>query len=650
MQAEVTPATCLEMGYTEYVCANCDVSYKTEYTKPLGHNYKAEVTQPTCLEKGYTTYTCQNEGCADSYVSDYTEATGHNWDKGTEVISSVCNGEGMIEYRCLSCNEVKLEAKSALGHTPGAKATCTEAQICTVCGAVLDKASGHNYKKTVTAPICVEMGFTTYACANCGDSYKADYVKAAGHSLGDWQIVKQPTTAAEGSKEQKCSKCGQVVNKESIEKIYNQAVTDAKGEANVGKYLVTVLDTNSKNPVSGATVSLYADNTMSVMLPNNRLLDFAAQTTVKVQLKEETAQNTDNKANLKPVSALSVSVTDNNGNYAASKTDAAGQITVPSQSNGVTNADGRVTLGYTDIKGAKQTLTVKVVREETNRPVKDAIVSVGSNGSVAVKLPAGVDMAQPGLEVTVRSDLGNVAKGETDKNGRVILPVIEEKPVKEKHAAYIVGYEDGTFRPEAQMTRAEAAAIFARLLAGAKGENISAASARYASFADILPNAWYSAYVNYLSSYGVVMGNSRTAFRPNEDITRAELTAMAVRFFEVVGNKENFKNTGTYTVFNDVASGYWAAEYIENAALYGWVQGYGNGSFKGEAKITRAEAVTLINNLLNRNADEEFVAKNTRKLNSFTDMYAKHWAYEAIMEAANGHTAVLENEAETWER
>lgn len=180
----------------------------------------------------------------------------------------------MIEYRCTECNEVKLEAKSALGHTPGVKATCTEAQICKVCGAVLEKAIGHNYKKTVTAPTCVEMGFTTYVCANCGDSYKADYVKAAGHTLGDWQIVKQPTTAAEGAKEQKCSKCGQVVNKESIEKIYNQAVTDAKGEANVSKYLVTVLDANSKNPVSGATVSLYADNTMSVMLPNNRLLDF----------------------------------------------------------------------------------------------------------------------------------------------------------------------------------------------------------------------------------------------------------------------------------------------------------------------------------------------------------------------------------------
>ncbi len=401
---------------------------------------------------------------------------------------------------------------------------------------------------------------------------------------------------------------------------------------------------------------------------------------------------------------MSVSVTDNNGNYAAGKTDAAGQITVPSQNNGTTNADGKVTLGYTDIKGNKQTLTVKVVREETNRPVKDAAVSVGSNGSVSVKLPAGVDMddnthigitltdqkkqAQPGLEVTVRSDLGNVAKGETDKNGKVILPAIEEKPVTVKHAAYIVGYEDGTFRPEAQMTRAEAAAIFARLLAEAKGENISSASSRYAGFADTVPGAWYNvnigdwqahraqteplvnkyhsaanyalgrrtfalwyaAYVNYLSSYGVVMGNSRTAFRPNDDITRAELTAMAVRFFEVTDSKKNSKNAGTYTVFNDVSGSHWAAEYIESAAMQGWVQGYGNGSFRGDAKITRAEAVTLINNLLSRSADEEYIANNTRKLNSFTDMYAKHWAYEAIMEAANGHTAVLENEGETWQR
>ena len=660
MQANVNFATCLEMGYTEYACQNegCDWSYKTEYTKPLGHDYQTEVTNPTCLENGYTTYTCVN--CGDSYVSDYREATGHIWDGGTTVTDSICNAEGMIEYRCENCNEVRLEAKSALGHTPGAKATCTEAQICTVCGAVLEKAVGHKYEKTVTAPTCVEMGYTTYICANCQDSYKADYTKAAGHTLGDWQIVKQPTTAAAGTKEQKCSKCGQVVNTEAIEKIYNQAVTDAKGEANVGKYLVTVLDTNSKNPITGATVSLYADNTMSVMLPNNRLLDFATQTTVKVQIKEA------DKEELKAAMAINVSVTDSNGNYAAGKTDTVGQITVPGQSNGTTNADGKVTVGYTDIKGIKQTLTIKVVKEETNRPVKDAAVSVGSNGSVSVKLPAGVDMddnnhigvtltdqkkqAQSGLEVTVRSDLGNVAKGETDKDGKAVVPTIEVKPITEKHGTYIVGYEDGTFRPEAQISRAEAAAIFARLLAEAKGENISSASARYANFTDTVPGAWYASYVNYLSSYGVVMGNSKTAFRPNDDITRAELTAMAVRFFEVTEETTTTNNKGTYTVFNDVSGNHWAAEYIESAAMQGWVQGYGNGSFKADSKMTRAEAVTLINNLLNRGADEEYIANNTRKLNSFTDMYVKHWAYEAVMEAANGHTAVLENEGETWER
>ena len=123
------------------------------------------------------------------------------------------------------------------------------------------------------------------------------------------------------------------------------------------------------------------------------------------------------------------------------------------------------------------------------------------------------------------------------------------------------------------MSRAEAAAIFARLLAEAKGENISSASARYANFTDTVPGAWYASYVNYLSSYGVVMGNSKTAFRPNDDITRAELTAMAVRFFEVTADSTANTGTGTYTVFNDVFSSHWAAEYIESAAMQGWVQG-----------------------------------------------------------------------------
>ena len=648
---EITAASCLDMGYTTFTCENCGFSYKTEYTKPTGHNYLPEVCEPTCLEKGYTTYTC--EYCEDSYVADYTEPAGHKWDAGTKVINSVCNGEGMTEYRCESCGLHRLEAESPLGHKPGASATCTEPQICTVCNAILQPATGHDYVSKATAATCTAMGYTTFTCKYCSDSYTADYTDPTGHTAGEWIVDKQPTLTAEGSKHKACTKCGAVVETAAIERVYNQSVTDGKGEAVVGKYLVTVTDTDSKNPVAGAVVSLNNDDTISVNLPSNRLLDYAEQTTVKVQTKED----------LKAVSSMPVSVTDVNKNYSAGKTDNTGQLIVPATS-GNTNGDGVVTIGRTD-DGVKQTLTVKVSKGDTNRPIKNAEVNTSKKGDVNIQLPEGVDMdeknqilvditdqkqqAKPDVPVTVKGDLNQKGMGETDKDGQLLLP--ESAPKTEKHSAYIVGYTDGTFRPEAQMTRAEASAIFARLLAAAKNENIS--PAKYAPFADTTVNAWYADYVNYLVGYGVIVGD-KSAFRPNEDISRAELTAMAVRYFEVVGQKDTASRDITNNVrFNDVSGSYWAADYIQEAALYGWVQGYGNGSFKAEAKITRAEAVTLINNLLGRVADSEYIAKSGRRLNLFSDVYTQHWAYAAILEAANSHTAVYDNKdktAESWNR
>lgn len=681
-QEEVTPATCLDMGYTTFTCENCDFSYKTDYAKPLGHNYQPEVTAPTCLEKGYTTYTCQNEGCEDSYVADYTEPAGHKWDGGKTVTESVCNGEGMMEYRCESCGLHRLEAKSALGHTPGAAATCTEPQVCTRCNAILKTAIGHDYVSKVTAPTCEQMGYTSYTCKYCGDSYKSDYLDAIGHTPGEWVMDRQPSLTAEGAKHKSCAKCGKVLETAPIERVYNQSVTDGKGEATVGAYLVTVTDTESKNPATagspanpagvsrivGATVNLAADNSISINLPGNRLLDYAAQTTVKVQ-KIETTKSAEDKQNLTAVSGISVAVSDVNKNYSAGKTDANGQIVVPATS-GNTSVDGIVTIGKTD-DGVKQTLTVKVFKDGSKRPVKDAAVDTGKGGNVNVQLPKGVDMdeenrigvlvsdhkqqPQEKVSVYVKGDLKQKAEGETDKDGEIILP--ETPATAEWHSAYIVGYTDGTFRPEAQMTRAEAAAIFARLLAEAKGEHIS--PAKYTNYADTSINAWYADYVNYLTGYGVITGSdnqrrsSKTAFRPSEDITRAELTAMAVRFFEVTGKEIDNADTNkkaNNTRFNDVSNSYWAAEYIENAALYGWVQGYGNGSFRAESKITRAEAVTLINNLLGRSADSEYISNNGRRLNTFSDVYAKHWAYAAILEAANSHNAVVDKETETWNR
>ena len=496
--------------------------------------------------------------------------------------------------------------------------------------------------------LCDEMGYTTNTCTRCGDTTKTDYTEPAGHKPGDWIIDKEPTTDSAGSKHKECTVCGEKLEAQPIEKIYNSATTDSKGEAIVGGYLVTVTDTDTKNPVANAAVALHKDNSISIRLPNSRLLDYADQTTVTVQLVKDKSA----------VSGMSISVTDKNDNYASGKTDKAGQITVPTGS-GKTNEDGKVTTGYEDADGDRWTLTVKVIRTDTKRPISGSAVSIGKTGNITVKLPDGADLdakhqvtvivtdhkkaPQQGKNVTVKGDLGQSAAGKTDKNGELTVPEVEQT---ERHGVYIVGYTDGTFGPSRSMTRSEAAAIFARLLAEKNGDAISTAA--NTKFADIPAHAWYSGYVKYLSNNGITYGKSKTVFAPNDAITRAEFTTMAVRFFDVYGDGDA-EIMEQFSGFHDVSSGYWAAEYIKYAALHGWINGYGDGSFHAEREINRAEVVTIVNRLLGREADEDYIADNLRKLNTFPDVSRKHWAYYAVMEAANAHTAVL-GESESWSK
>ena len=151
----------------------------------------------------------------------------------------------------------------------------------------------------------------------------------------------------------------------------------------------------------------------------------------------------------------------------------------------------------------------------------------------------------------------------------------------------------------------------------------------------------------YLTRYGVVNGTSETEFSPNKAITRAEFVTLAVRFFDVYGGGD-VEKLGDYTSFNDVPSGYWASDYIQDAASFGWINGYGDGSFRAGNKITRAEVVTIVNRVLGREADQSYI-NGTRGLIGFTDVVKNHWAYYDIMEAANTHTAVL-GKTETWQK
>ena len=639
-------ATCTSPGYTAKECSVCGDRHIEDITPAIPHDYKAHVIEATCDAEGKTIHRC--DGCGSSFVTDYTEALGHSWDKGTLVTNATCTGEGVMEYRCTRCGYHRLDADPADGHIPGAPATCTAPQLCTRCGAVMEKALGHDYKSEVTAPTCTEMGYTTNTCSWCGDTNKSNYTEPAGHKPSDWIIDKEPTTDSEGSKHKECTVCGEKLEAQPIEKIYNSATTDSKGEAVVGGYLVTVTDTDTKNPVANAAVALHKDNSISIRLPNSRLLDYADQTTITVQLVKDKSA----------VPGMNIAVTDKNDNYASGKTDKAGQITVPTGS-GKTNEDGKVTTGYEDADGDRWTLTIKVEHTDTGRPIPNAEVAIGKTGNITVKLPDGTDLdknhrvtvtvtdhkknPQENKNIIVKGDLSQTAKGKTDQDGKLTVPEIEER---ERHGTYILGYTDGTFGPSRSMTRAEAAAIFARLLAEKNGDTISTVA--NTRFADIPAHAWYSGYAKYLNNNGVTYGKSKTIFAPDDAITRAEFTTLAVRFFDVYGDGDA-EIMEQYKDFNDVSDGYWAAAYIKAAAKHGWINGYGDGSFRADDEINRAEVVTIVNRLLGREADENYIADNLRKLNTFPDVSRKHWAYYAVMEAANTHTAIL-GDSESWSK
>lgn len=639
-------ATCTSPGYTVRECSVCGDRHIEDITSVLPHNYESHVISATCENGGKTIHRC--DGCGSSFVTDYTEALGHSWDKGTLVTNATCTGEGVMEYRCTRCGCHRLDADPADGHIPGAPATCTAPQLCTRCGAVMEKALGHDYKSEVTAPTCTEMGYTTNTCSRCGDTNKSNYTEPAGHKPSDWIIDKEPTTDSEGSKHKECTVCGEKLEAQPIEKIYNSATTDSKGEAVVGGYLVTVTDTDTKNPVANAAVALHKDNSISIRLPNSRLLDYADQTTVTVQLVKDKSA----------VPGMNIAVTDKNDNYASGKTDKAGQITVPTGS-GKTNEDGKVTTGYEDADGDRWTLTIKVEHTDTGRPIPNAEIAIGKTGNITVKLPDGTDLdknhrvtvtvtdhkknPQENKNIIVKGDLSQTAKGKTDQDGKLTIPEIEER---ERHGTYILGYTDGTFGPSRSMTRAEAAAIFARLLAEKNGDTISTVA--NTRFTDIPAHAWYSGYAKYLNNNGVTYGKSKTIFAPDDAITRAEFTTLAVRFFDVYGDGDA-EIMEQYKDFNDVSDGYWAAAYIKAAAKHGWINGYGDGSFRADDEVNRAEVVTIVNRLLGREADENYIADNLRKLNTFPDVSRKHWAYYAVMEAANAHTAIL-GDSESWSK
>lgn len=202
------------------------------------------------------------------------------------------------------------------------------------------------------------------------------------------------------------------------------------------------------------------------------------------------------------------------------------------------------------------------------------------------------------------------------------------------HMAYLNGYTDGSFGVNAVMTRAEAAQMFYNLL-------LDQNAPVTVSFTDVPADAWYADAVHTLASLGMIEGMGDGQFNPERSITRAEFTAIAMRFAQA-------ESDGALQ-FIDVQTGDWFYDAVAGATALGWINGYNDGTFRPYATITRAEVTAITNRMLGRVADVSFVQSHAIELRQFTDVTSSHWATTDIVEATNTHSYTLVDGVEVWD-
>lgn len=212
---------------------------------------------------------------------------------------------------------------------------------------------------------------------------------------------------------------------------------------------------------------------------------------------------------------------------------------------------------------------------------------------------------------------------------------VPDKLNGDDHFAYVIGYPDGKVHPKGNISRAETATIFFRLLkADIRDGNLTADN----DFSDVSDGQWHNKAVSTMAKLGIVKGRRADRFDPNASITRAEFAAICARF-----STRTVENSGS---FSDI-SGHWAENEIERAAAFGWISGYPDGTFRPDTRITRAEAMTMINRVLCRMPQSKSDLLNS--MVTWPDNKPSDWHYLAVQEATNSHDFDRQGEVgESW--
>ena len=300
-----------------------------------------------------------------------------------------------------------------------------------------------------------------------------------------------------------------------------------------------------------------------------------------------------------------------------------------------TDAQGKALAGATFVLEDSRGREAYQATSNTSGTVRFTDVSSGTYTLLEKEAPEGYVLSNETYTLTVSGS-------RVTMNGKAYSPVtfVNRKAAelnRTDHFAFLVGYTDGTFGPERNMTRAEVTTMFARLLT----EQIEADQTYSNTFSDVPKGYWAANYIGYMQQFGIITGYSDGSFRPDAPVTRAEFAAIASRFEKLTEGSKSF---------TDVPDTYWAARYINFAATRGWVTGYSDGTFKPENTITRAEVAAVTCRLLERSADQNYIRSHLKELRTFTDMTESHWAYWYAMEAANGHDYTKSGGSENWSR
>ncbi len=290
----------------------------------------------------------------------------------------------------------------------------------------------------------------------------------------------------------------------------------------------------------------------------------------------------------------------------------------------VVSLDLKYNLSLTSKRTASGTYEVP-----TNESATLAYTSANQNSGT-------VDFNEPTVSYRVKGSSGGHGG-----NGGGTVTIPDDVPTGlngKDHYAYVVGYPDGMVYPQKNITRAEVATIFFRLLTD---ETREANMTKSNSYNDMKDGAWYTCAVSTLSKMGIIKGYEDGSFKPDASISRAEFAAIAARF-DPDGDK-------TPATFSDVSS-HWAKDEISIAANHGWIKGYEDGSFKPDQKITRAETMTLVNRVLKRLPEtKDDLHKDMKTWPDNQNESA--WFYLAVQEATNSHYQKLKKDGthETWE-